>query len=194
MYPPDATTWVEVEGLSNRLCGRSRPGHFRGVTTVVAKLFHIVGPDIAFFGQKDAAQVAIVRQMVRDLNFDLQVVVGPTVREPDGLALSSRNTYLDPQQRKSATVLYRALMRIQTLADKGESSAATLLRAGMDVLHEEPSIRPDYLEIVNPDSLEPVQDIRQGALVAVAAYVESTRLIDNTVLQGPGNAAGPRLA
>ncbi len=194
MYAPGAATYVTVEGMSDKLCGRSRPGHFRGVTTVVAKLFHVVEPDLAFFGQKDAAQVAILKRMVRDLNFAVQIVVGPTVREPDGLALSSRNAYLDAQQRKSATVLYRALMRIQTLADKGERSAEALLRGGKDVIAEEPAVRLDYLEIVNADTLDAVSDISAGALVAVAAYVGSTRLIDNLVLQGAGEAAGPRLA
>src|SRR5215472_6002362 len=124
MYPAGATAWVEVEGISNKLDGRSRPGHFRGVTTVVAKLFNIVQPDLAFFGQKDAAQAAIIRKMVGDLNFDIQIVVCPTVREADGLAMSSRNAYLDPAQRKQATVLYRALMRVQMLADRGECAAA----------------------------------------------------------------------
>ncbi len=194
MYAPGAATYVTVEEMSDKLCGRSRPGHFRGVTTIVAKLFHIVEPDLAFFGQKDAAQVAILKRMVRDLNFAVQIVVGPTVREPDGLALSSRNAYLDAQQRKSATVLYRALMRIQTLADKGERSAEALLRAGKDVIAEEPAVRLDYLEIVNPDTLDAVSDISAGALVAVAVYVGSARLIDNLVLQGAGQAAGPRLA
>ncbi len=194
MYAPGAATYVTVEGMSDKLCGRSRPGHFRGVNTIVAKLFHVVEPDLAFFGQKDAAQVAILKRMVRDLNFAVQIVIGPTVREPDGLALSSRNAYLDAQQRKSATVLYRALMRIQTLADKGERSAEALLRGGKDVIAEEPAVRLDYLEIVNPDTLDAVSDISAGALVAVAAYVGSTRLIDNLVLQGAGQAAGPRLA
>jgi pantoate--beta-alanine ligase len=191
MYQPDATTFVTVEGLSERLCGRSRPGHFRGVTTVVAKLFHIVQPDLAFFGQKDAAQLAIIRRMVRDLNFPVQIVVCPIVREKDGLALSSRNAYLDPQQRSQALVLYRSLMRVQTLADAGERSAAKLVDAGKQVIKEEPGVRLDYLEIVHPDTLEPVADISHGALVAVAAFVGSTRLIDNAVLPGAGEAAGP---
>src|SRR5437764_11072800 len=119
MYPGGIVTWVTVEGLSDKLCGRSRPGHFRGVTTVVAKLFNITEPEVAFFGQKDAAQAIIIRRMVRDLNLDVQIVVAPIVRERDGLAISSRNFYLNPQQRKSATVLYRALSRIQTVADQG---------------------------------------------------------------------------
>ena len=184
MYPPGATTFVTVEGLSEKLCGRSRPGHFRGVTTVVAKLFHIVEPDLAFFGQKDAAQVAIIRRMVRDLNFPVRIMVCPIVREKDGLAMSSRNAYLDPQQRKQALVLYRALMRVQTLADTGERSAAQLIEAGKQVMADEPGARLDYFEIVNPDTLEAVDDISRGALVAVAAFVGNTRLIDNVVLHG----------
>jgi pantoate--beta-alanine ligase len=184
MYPNSATAWVTVEGITDKLDGRSRPGHFRGVTTVVAKLFNIVQPDLAFFGQKDAAQAAIVRKMVRDLNFDVEIVVCPIVREPDGLAMSSRNVYLGPAERRQATVLYRALMRIQMLADQGESDSARLAAAGRQVLSEEPSVRLDYLEIVNPDTLDPVRDTSGGALIAVAAYVGITRLIDNIVLHG----------
>ena len=192
MYPPGATTWVSVEGLSEKLDGRSRPGHFRGVTTVVSKLFNIVQPDFAFFGQKDAAQVAIVNKMVRDLNFDMRIVVCPIVREADGLAMSSRNAYLNPDQRKQALVLYRALMRVQTLADRGESNAARLKIAGEQVMAEEAAVKLDYFEIVNRDALDPIGDISGGALVAVAAYVGSTRLIDNIVLTGKGTAAAPR--
>lgn len=191
MYGRDSTSYVTVEGLSERLCGRSRPGHFRGVTTVVAKLFHIVSPDVAFFGQKDAAQAAIIRRMVRDLNCNIQIVVAPIVRESDGLAMSSRNAYLTPEQRKQARVLYRALMRVQTLADRGERRTAQLIPAGEEVVGEEPGVRLEYLEIVNPDTLEPVPDISGGALVAIAALVGTTRLIDNVVLTGSGQAQGP---
>ena len=134
MYAPGATSWVTVEEISERLDGRSRPGHFRGVTTVVSKLFNIIQPDLAFFGQKDAAQVAIIRKMVSDLNFDVRIVVCPIVREQDGLAMSSRNVYLTPEQRKQAIVLYRSLMRVQTLADQGESDAAKLIAAGKQVM------------------------------------------------------------
>ena len=192
MYPAGATTWVNVEGLSEKLDGRSRPGHFRGVTTVVAKLLNIVQPDFAFFGQKDAAQVAIVNKMVRDLNFDVRIVVCPIVRETDGLAMSSRNAYLNPEQRKQALVLYRALMRVQTLADRGESNSARLKVAGEQVMAEESSIKPDYFEIVNRETLDPIADISGGALVSVAAYVGSTRLIDNIVVTGKGTASAPR--
>jgi pantoate--beta-alanine ligase len=182
MYPPGATTFVTVEGLSDKLCGRSRPGHFRGVTTVVAKLFNIVAPDLAFFGQKDAAQVAIIRRMVRDLDLDVEIVVCPIVREPDGLALSSRNAYLDPRQRQQATVLYRSLMRVQALADGGESKTDRLIAAALEVFKQQPEVRLDYFEIVDCDTLDRVADTAQGALVAVAAFVGATRLIDNIVL------------
>jgi pantoate--beta-alanine ligase len=190
MYPPGATSWVTVEGLSEKLDGRSRPGHFNGVTTVVAKLFNIVQPDFAFFGQKDAAQVAVVNKMVRDLNFDVRIVVCPIVRESDGLAMSSRNAYLSPEQRKQALALYRALMRVQTLADRGEGCSDRLKVAGEQVMAEEPAVKLDYFEIVNRDTLDPIADISGGALVAVAAYAGSTRLIDNIVLTGKGHATG----
>ncbi len=193
MYPAGAATFVEVAGLSEVLEGKTRPGHFRGVATVVCKLFHIFEPDRAYFGQKDAQQVAILGKMVRDLDFGLEIVVCPIVRETDGLALSSRNRYLDPAQRKVATVLYRALTRIETLADCGERRASELLRAGTEVVAEEPGVRLDYLAIVDRDTLEPLVDISRGALVPIAAYVGNTRLIDNVVLQGCGIAAGPEM-
>lgn len=183
MYPTGAVTYVTVEGLSERLCGKSRPGHFRGVTTVVSKLFNIIGPDLAFFGQKDAAQAAIIRRMVRDLNFPVEVVVSPIVREPDGLAMSSRNAYLDAGQRKSALVLSRALSRVKAAFDKGEQTSAKLIDVGIRVLKSKPGAQLDYLEIVNPETLEPVEFVRGSALVAVAAFVGTTRLIDNVVLQ-----------
>lgn len=182
MYPVGAASWVTVEGLSDKLDGRSRPGHFRGVTTVVAKLFHIVEPDAAFFGQKDAAQVAIIRRMVRDLDLPVEIVVCPIVRESDGLAMSSRNAYLDPKQRKQALALHRSLMHVQRLAETGERKAAKLLAAGRVEFSEESSVRLDYFELVNPDTLDPVHDISGGALAAVAAFVGNTRLIDNLLL------------
>jgi pantoate--beta-alanine ligase len=182
MYPVGAAAWVTVEELSDKLDGRSRPGHFRGVTTVVAKLFHIVEPDAAFFGQKDAAQVAVIRRMARDLNFFLEIVACPIVREADGLAMSSRNAYLDPQQRKQALVLYRSLMRVQKLADAGELNAAKLAAAAREEVAGENSVRLDYLEIVDPDTLDSVEDVANGALVAVAAFVGTARLIDNILL------------
>src|ERR1700683_849447 len=182
MYPAGAVTWVTVEGLSAKLDARSRPGHFRGVTTVVAKLFHIVEPDAAFFGQKDAAQVAIIRRMVRDLNFPVEVVACPIVREADGLAMSSRNAYLDPMQRQQALILYRALMRVQKLWEDGERDSAKLLAAGRVEIAREKSVRLDYFEIVDPGNLGPVRSLANGALVAVAAFVGTTRLLDNILL------------
>ena len=184
MYPKGAATYVTVENLSEKLCGKSRPGHFRGVTTVVSKLLHIVEPHAAFFGQKDAAQATIIRRMVRDLNIPVEIVVCPIVREPDGLAMSSRNAYLDPRQRKSALVLYRSLMRVQELFNHSERKAARLIAAGKEVFAQEPSVRLDYFEIVDPANLESLSHLSQRSLVAVAAFVGTTRLIDNIEL-GP---------
>jgi pantoate--beta-alanine ligase len=182
MYPAGATTWVTVEDLSAKLDGRSRPGHFRGVTTIVAKLFHIVEPHAAFFGQKDAAQVAVIRRMVRDLNLAVEIVACPIVRESDGLAMSSRNAYLDPQQRQHALVLYRALTRIKKMWDGGDHDAEKLKAAGFAEIAAEKSVRLDYLEIVDPKTLDPLSKVSTGALVAVAAHVGPTRLIDNILL------------
>jgi len=182
MYPQDAVTWVTVEGLSEKLDGKSRPGHFRGVTTVVAKLFHIVEPDIAFFGQKDAAQVAIIRRMVRDMKFPVEIVACPIVREPDGLAMSSRNAYLDFSQRKAALVLSRALWEVERKYKSGERDTNTLIERGKQLIAKEPAARLDYLELVNADTLDPVAQATPGTMVAVAAYVGNTRLIDNLLL------------
>jgi pantoate--beta-alanine ligase len=184
IYPPGAVTYVTVEALSDKLCGRSRPGHFRGVTTVVSKLFNIVEPDRAFFGQKDAAQSTIIRRMVRDLNIPVQVVVCPIVREPDGLAMSSRNSYLDAQQRKSALGLYRSVTAVQGRFDRGERKARALIEAGKQTFTHEALVRLDYFEIVDPETLDPVDDLSRGGLVAVAASVGNVRLIDNIVLRG----------
>lgn len=186
MYPAGPTqglqTWVEVPEIGSRLDGRSRPTHFRGVATVVTKLFNILQPDLAFFGQKDAAQVAVLRQMVRDLDLPVDLVICPTVREPDGLALSSRNRFLSPEQRQQALALPRALEIVGRLAATGCESPhllAEMLRAD---LNREPGLRLDYAEIVDPDTLLPVADLSHGALVAVAAFFGTTRLIDNFVL------------
>ena len=182
MYPPGASTFVEVPGVSGRLDGASRPGHFRGVATIVAKLFHIVQPDFAFFGQKDAAQVAVLRRMIRDLILPVEMVVSPTVREPDGLAMSSRNRYLSPIEHQQALSLYRALTAAQALAQSGEHRAAILSQAITASLRSESAVRADYIAVVDPDTLLPLEDTRSGALLAVAAYVGSTRLIDNILL------------
>jgi pantoate--beta-alanine ligase len=184
MYRKGEATWVMVEGLSDKLDGRSRPGHFRGVTTVVAKLFHILEPDVAFFGHKDAAQMAVIRRFVRDLNFPVEIAVCPIVREPDGLAMSSRNAYLNPEERQRALVLQLSLREVENQFHAGETRAPRLIAAARKIIAQEPQVRLDYFEIVDPDTLEPIERTSQPALVAVAAYVGATRLIDN-VLLGP---------
>jgi pantoate--beta-alanine ligase len=183
MYPQGASTFVDVAGPSERLDGASRPGHFRGVATVVAKLLHIFAPQRAFFGQKDAAQIAVLRKMVRDLQFPVQLEVCPTVREPDGLALSSRNSYLSVEQRRQALVLYRALRTVKQQVHGGERDAGKLIAGALRILAEEPAVRVDYCSIVDPETLEDVPEVRPGAaLAAVAALVGATRLIDNLPL------------
>ncbi len=182
MYPAGDATWVVVEGLSEKLDGHSRPGHFRGVTTVVSKLFHILEPDVAFFGQKDAAQCVVIRRMVRDLSFPVRIVTCPIVREPDGLAMSSRNAYLSPKEHRSALVLRRSLDRMEDQFRGGERSAAKLRTAAREIFAQEAAVRVDYIEIVDPDTLDSIQQIQSATLVAVAAYVGATRLIDNTIL------------
>jgi pantoate--beta-alanine ligase len=182
MYPAGASTWVEVSGVGDRLDGASRPGHFRGVATVVAKLFHIVAPARAFFGQKDAAQLAVLRKMVRDLHFDLEIVACPIVREADGLAMSSRNVYLSPEQRKQALVISRALRAAFDLSASGETSSSELLHTMGSVMGEEPSARIDYIAVADPDTLEDVRDVAGGGLLAIAASFGSTRLIDNMLI------------
>ena len=182
MYPAGAVTYVTVEGLSEKLCGKSRPGHFRGVTTVVAKLFHIVEPDVAFFGQKDAAQATIIRRMVQDLNLPVEIAVCPIVREPDGLAMSSRNAYLNPQERKSALALNRALSEVKSRFDQGERNASGLITVGKQTLTRELGVRLDYFEIVDPVTFDPMPELTSTVLVALAALVGNTRLIDNILL------------
>ncbi len=184
MYPAGAATKVYVEGLSERLDGASRPGHFRGVSTVVAKLFEAVQPDRAYFGQKDGAQVAVLRKMTRDLNMPVEIVVCPIVREPDGLAMSSRNIYLSAEQRRQALCLRRSLTRVENLFAAGERDAAQLVAAGREVMAGEPTARLDYFAIVNWETLEPLVRVEAEALVAVAARVGETRLIDNVILGG----------
>jgi pantoate--beta-alanine ligase len=179
MYPDGAVTTITVPGLGDRLDGASRPGHFTGVATVVAKLFHIVAPHRAYFGQKDAAQLAVLRQMVRDLNFDLEVMGCAIVRDTDGLALSSRNKYLNGSEREQALVLHQALDRIAKSIAGGERESSTLLKIGRNMLDNVTGVQLDYLAIVNAESLLPVVYVEKGTLVAVAAYVGRTRLIDN---------------
>ncbi|HWF65928.1 MAG TPA: pantoate--beta-alanine ligase [Acidobacteriaceae bacterium] len=186
MYLKGASTLIEVAGISERLDGASRPGHFRGVATVVAKLFHIVQPEFAFFGQKDAAQIAVLRQMVRDLDVPVELTVCPTVREHDGLAMSSRNRYLSPEERTQALVLSRALQAAQNAAEQGELRAEALSRAMAKCLQQQPAVRVDYIAVVDPDTLLPLEDVRSGALLAIAAFVGNTRLIDNVLLPSAG--------
>jgi pantoate--beta-alanine ligase len=183
MYPPGNTTFVDPGDIASRLDGASRPGHFRGVATIVARLFNIVAPDRAYFGQKDAAQVAVLRHIVRDLNRPVHIAVCPIVRESDGLALSSRNRYLSPAERTRALILSRALAAAQRLSAQGETDAQTLRAALLAVFAAEPETRLDYAAIVDPDTLLPVADTTHGALIAVAAFIGTTRLIDNLLLQ-----------
>jgi pantoate--beta-alanine ligase len=184
MYPEGFRTTVEVTGLQDKLCGRSRPGHFKGVATVVLKLLHIVRPDYAFFGQKDAQQTIILRRMAEDLNLEVKLEVLPTVREPDGLAVSSRNTYLDPKERRSALVLFRSLEEARRMFAGGERRAAAIRERMMRLIADEPEARVDYVEIVNSRTLDSVERIEGIVLVAIAVFIGSTRLIDNTILEG----------
>jgi pantoate--beta-alanine ligase len=182
LIPAGATTFVEVAGISDRLDGAHRPGHFRGVATIVAKLFHIVLPDRAYFGQKDAAQLAVLRAMVRELNFPVELVSCPIVREPDGLALSSRNRYLTAEQRARATILHRALDAAADLHARGERSSQALIKAMQQMLATEPSVVVEYATVVDPDTLLPLADTTSGALIAVATRLGETRLIDNHLI------------
>jgi pantoate--beta-alanine ligase len=183
MYPPDFGTVVTVQGLSDKLEGRSRPGHFQGVTTVVLKLFEIVQPNRAYFGRKDAQQARIIRQMARDLNLPAQIVVRPILREPDGLALSSRNVYLNADERRAATALYRSLESARQEIVAGERSAARLLSTLHHVIEAEPGVLLDYAEIVDAESLEPVVSLRGSCLILLAAKLGKTRLIDNALIE-----------
>jgi pantoate--beta-alanine ligase len=185
MYRPGATTFVEVEGLSDRLDGASRPGHFRGVATVVAKLFLAAEPDQAFFGQKDAAQVAVLRQMTADLGLPVEIVVCPIVREPDGLAMSSRNRYLSAEERRQALVLSQAIHQAQHLWHRGETNASRLIETAQSVIATEPSVRIDYIAAVDWQTLLPVTIVKDGTLFALAAYIGNTRLIDNFIARKP---------
>ena len=187
IYPSGFSTYVEVEGLSNRLEGQSRPGHFRGVTTVVLKLLEIVQPQLAYFGRKDAQQVRIIQQMVRDLNIDAEIVVCPIIREEDGLAMSSRNAYLAGEQRTAATVLYRALQEAQAKISAGVRDALQLQEAMRNVLLKEPLAKIDYAEIVDAETFEPVVRLSRRSYALLAVHIGRTRLIDNLMIDVQGD-------
>jgi pantoate--beta-alanine ligase len=179
MYAADFSFAVEEDSLANTLEGKSRPGHFRGVCTVVAKLFHILAPDAAVFGEKDFQQLTIIRRMVRDLNFQIEIIGAPTVREADGLACSSRNQYLNPAEREQAPVLRAALLEAARLASSGQHSAAAIIDAARAVINKSALARIDYLELVKADTLQPIAAVESNSLIAVAAFFGETRLIDN---------------
>ncbi len=189
LYGNDYETYVQLEKLPQHLCGLSRPTHFRGVATVVTKLFHIVKPHIAVFGQKDYQQLAVIRRMVRDLNFDIEIRGLATVREADGLAMSSRNTYLSPAQRQRAVCLYQALTNAAEMVKNGERSAATVMAAARNLISAQAEARIDYISICHPDSLEEMENIAGPALMALAVFFGKTRLIDNMILK-PEKGAG----
>lgn len=182
MYFDDFCTFIDMDGLTKGLCGRTRPTHFRGVCTVVGKLFNIVAPDRAYFGQKDAQQLAVIRRMVRDLNFNLEIVGCPIIREEDGLAKSSRNTYLSPEERKAAVILHKGLLKGKALAAEGETSAARIKQAIREVIETEPLAKIDYVDIVDFDSIQEIDTLKLPFLVAVAVYIGKTRLIDNFIV------------
>ncbi len=186
MYPPGCQTFVEVTEISRFLCGKSRPTHFRGVTTVVAKLFNIVKPHAAVFGEKDFQQLAVIRRMVRDLNMDIEIIGHPIVREPDGLAMSSRNTYLSPEQRKDALRLSLALEGARKSVAGGEKRGGRILAEVVEILETGGGVRIDYAELRNPETLDGVVAVEGPTLLALAAYVGVTRLIDNCILCPPG--------
>ena len=179
MYFPDNCTFVDMDGLTKGLCGKSRPTHFRGVCTVVSKLFHIVMPDRAYFGQKDAQQLAVIRRMVRDLNYEITIVGCPIVREKDGLAMSSRNTYLNAEERKAALILHKSLQAAEALMQTGERDVAVIKAAIVERMKTEPLARIDYVEIVDAETLEDAAAIERPVLAATAVYIVKTRLIDN---------------
>ena len=182
MYPAENLTWVTVEKLTEPLCGQFRPGHFRGVTTVCTKLFNIVGPDVAFFGQKDAQQAIVIKRMVADLNMPLEIVICPTIREPDGLAVSSRNQYLNPEQRKDATYVYKSLQKCQEMIDAGVTDTQKILTEMRRVLQQVPSIEIEYVSIVDVGALQDIDKIAGKILAAVAVNIGPARLIDNILV------------
>ncbi len=182
MYFDDFCTYIDMDGLTKGLCGKTRPIHFRGVCTVVGKLFNIVHPDRAYFGQKDAQQLAVVRRMVRDLNFDLEIVGCPIIREEDGLAKSSRNTYLSEEERKAAVILHKGLVKGEEMVSAGEKDVKKVLDAITEIIESEPLARIDYVEAVDFDNIETIDTIEGSVLVAVAVYIGKTRLIDNFIV------------
>ena len=182
MYFDDFCTFIDMDGLTKGLCGKTRPTHFKGVCTVVGKLFNIVQPDRAYFGQKDAQQLAVIRRMVRDLNFNLEIVGCPIVREEDGLAKSSRNTYLSPEERKAAVVLHKALTKGEEMVRAGEKSVEKVTSAIREVIESEPLAKIDYVEMVDFDNIEAIDTIEGNVLTAVAVYIGKTRLIDNFII------------
>lgn len=182
MYFDDFCTYIDMDGLTKGLCGKTRPIHFRGVCTVVGKLFNIVHPDRAYFGQKDAQQLAVVRRMVRDLNFDLEIVGCPIIREEDGLAKSSRNTYLSEEERKAAVILHKGLVKGEKMVSAGEKDVKKVLDAITEIIESEPLARIDYVEAVDFDNIETIDTIKGSVLVAVAVYIGKTRLIDNFIV------------
>jgi pantoate--beta-alanine ligase len=184
MYPEGSQTTVTVEHVTQGLCGDSRPGHFRGVTTVVAKLFNAVKPHVAVFGQKDFQQLVAIRRMARDLDFDIEIIAAPIVREPDGLAMSSRNAYLSPEERRAARCLSHALQLAEAAAQRGEANAAAIRQLAASAIATEPRARIDYIAVVDPDTMRPVDQITGPTLLALAVFIGLTRLIDNTVLKG----------
>lgn len=183
MYFEDRTTFVNMDGLTKELCGKSRPIHFQGVCTVVSKLFNIATPDRAYFGQKDAQQLAVIKRMVRDLNFDIEIVGCPIIREEDGLAKSSRNTYLSAEERKAAVVLSQALKIGKELIEQGETSADKVKAAITEKINTEPLAKIDYVEIVDFNNIEPIETIGNSTLTAIAVYIGKTRLIDNFIIE-----------
>lgn len=183
MYHKDFSTFVDITGPSEELCGKSRPIHFRGVCTVVSKLFLIASPDRAYFGQKDAQQLAVIKRMVRDLNFDIEIVGCPIIREADGLAKSSRNTYLSPEERKAAVILHKALEKGKELVLNGEKSAKVVIDTVTQVINSEPLAKIDYVQVVDFPNIKVVEDINGDILTAVAVYIGKTRLIDNFIIE-----------
>ncbi len=183
MYAPGFCTYVDMDGLTTQLCGKSRPTHFRGVQTVVLKLFHIVVPDRAYFGQKDAQQLAVIRRMVRDLDVGVTIIGCPIIREADGLAKSSRNTYLNEKERQAALVLSRSLQAGKALMEAGETNAQAVRQAITDEINKEPMARIDYVDVVDFDTITPVETIQGTVLTAIAVYIGKTRLIDNFIVE-----------